>query len=1083
MIETSKKLSIRVLALLTLAAAGCSVSAGGQIPCADDSSCPNDYPVCSSSKCVAGTSSGQNSVAVVGPEGHAAADFLSGTVRVIVSAKAASGVQSLKLAAGSTQFTLAAAAATPPLYAFDVNTGTLPDGDASLTATLSAGDGSSATATGTLHVDNAVPSITSFTAAGGASTTITSGTTAILQASFTASAGATGTVLAGGGSASISNGGSVLVSPDVATTYKLRVTSRSGITAETGSLAHPDVTVSVVGPVSFSSGSFTVSPSSIQQGATGNFTFTAPNFGSSTVSALVKDGSGAIVGTITTPAIPATVVIPPTTTSPAQLVYTLVLSNAASVPDVLSLPVVVSVVPATVAVVTSFDAATTHGTAGDSVSFSISTTGVTGNASVAVACLPTGTVPLSPFTITIGADGKGNANSTLPVNVTSGTSVCTYTATVQNSTGASVTAKTDVTVEPLPTIGPLTFASSGTSAATFAPGSLVTLNHTYNAQGGTATINGVAAGASSTSFNNIQASTVYTLTVTNLAGKQVSSLPSATATVSAQINSFSAGATLPVSSGTATITNAATTKLFASFAGSGATGNGSATLSCSPSCNATLAATTIANGGNVTVTGSTSGALVYTLTVTPSSGTPVATSTVTVNVVPAATAASLTAATSVIHQGSFTTLTPVFSFGSSPAVLGTATITGTDGSTYANFASNSSVTVAPNSTTTYTLNVVNGAGTAAAAPPPAVVTVAPGTWAALNDTSIDVRRGATVTALDNGKVLVAGGLDNTGTPLASARLCDATGDCGPNPPKVMTARAFHTATKITAGSNLGKVLLTGGYSATGPVDTADFYDPATDSFSATLPITTSTVTDKRARHVAVLLSDGSTVLIMGGTDGVPQDLDTAIKFDTSTPATANVSNKMGQKRANFTGTLLASNSVLIVGGKAGNLTAELFNPSGSGTFSNTGALPSGEDKRSHTAVLITAPGLNTGKILISGGLIGSGTPSGTQFLFSGSTFSPAPPLATFRGNHAAASLLSGVILLCGGTSDGSNTLQSCERYDPSSGTGTVSPTAPMISARKDFGLAPMTVSSVVEIFTAGGTSSAPMDFAETYSPN
>ena len=1099
MIDTSKKLSIRVLALLTLAAAGCSVSAGGQIPCADDSSCPNDYPVCSSGKCVAGPSSGQNSVAVVGPEGHAAADFLSGTVRVIVSAKAASGVQSLKLAAGSTQFTLAAAAATPPLYAFDVNTGTLADGDASLTATLSAGDGSSATATGTLHVDNAVPSITSFTAAGGASTTITSGKTAVLQASFNASAGATGTVLAGGGSASISNGGSVLVSPDIDTTYKLRVTSRSGVTAETGGVAHPDVTVSVVGPVTFSSGSFTVSPSSIQQNAapTGNFTFTAPSFGSSTVSALVKDGAGTTVGTITTPGGQAVVPIPATSTSPAQLAYTLVLSNAASVPDVLSLPVVVSVVPATVAVVTSFDAATTHGSAGDSVSFSISTTGVTGNASVTGACSPTGTV--TPFSITIAQpSGNGSLSTPLPANVTSGTSVCTYTASVQNSTGATVTATTAVTVEALPTIGPFTFASSGTSAATFAPGSLVTLNHTYNAQGGTATINGVAAGASggSTSFNNIQASTVYTLTVTNLAGKQVTSSPSATATVSAQINSFSAGATLAASSGTATITSAATTKLFASFAGSGATGNASAALSCSPSCNATLAATTIANGGNVTVTGSTNGALVYTLTVTPSSGTP-ATSTVTVNVVPVATATSLTAATSVIHQGSFTTLNPLFSFGTSPAVPGTATITGSDGSSYTNLASNTSVRVAPNSTTTYTLNVANGAGTAAATSPTAVVTVSSGTWSALNNTFIDVRRGATVTALPgsagNGKVLVAGGLDGSVTPvpLASAWVCDATGAC--NATGAMSARAYHTATAITLGSNAGKVLLTGGYSAAGPatpLDTAELYDPVSNTFSATSPITTGTVTAKRARHVAVLLSDGFTVLIAGGTDGA-QDLNTALKFNSSAATTSDVSNTMALRRANFTGTLLGSGSVLIAGGKtaavAADRVAELFDPTvGTGTFANTGSLPSGEDKRNHTAVLITGASPNAGKVLISGGLTGagSGTPSGTQYLFSVSAFTAAPSLATVRSNHAAAGLFNGTgVLLCGGTSDGSNTLQSCELYNPAAGTGAVLPTAAMIEARKDFGLAQMTISSVVEIFAAGGTPSAPLDFAETYNPN
>ena len=37
--------------------------------------------------------------------------------------------------------------------------------------------------------------------------------------------------------------------------------------------------------------------------------------------------------------------------------------------------------------------------------------------------------------------------------------------------------------------------------------------------------------------------------------------------------------------------------------------------------------------------------------------------------------------------------------------------------------------------------------------------------------------------------------------------------------------------------------------------------------------------------------------------------------------------------------------------------------------------------------------------------------------------------------------------------------------------------------RVAIGLAQMTISSVAEIFAAGGTPSAPLDFAETYNPN
>jgi len=146
-----------------------------------DASCPTDYPVCGpAGKCIAGTPTAA-SVAITGVDGHAAADYLSGTVRVLVSARATSGVRSVTLASGSMNFPTSTAAAAAPLYAFDVNTTALTDGDATLTATLTAGDNSGATATGTLHVDNVKPVITSFTAAGLPSTTITAGTTAFAR--------------------------------------------------------------------------------------------------------------------------------------------------------------------------------------------------------------------------------------------------------------------------------------------------------------------------------------------------------------------------------------------------------------------------------------------------------------------------------------------------------------------------------------------------------------------------------------------------------------------------------------------------------------------------------------------------------------------------------------------------------------------------------------------------------------------------------------------------------------------------------------------------------------------------------------
>src|SRR5437588_5237119 len=99
-------------------------------------------------------------------------------------------------------------------------------------------------------------------------------------------------------------------------------------------------------------------------------------------------------------------------------------------------------------------------------------------------------------------------------------------------------------------------------------------------------------------------------------------------------------------------------------------------------------------------------------------------------------------------------------------------------------------------------------------------------------------------------------------------------------------------------------------------------------------------------------------MIAGGNDG-SADVKTAITYDTNStpnPTATALTNQMTQTRADFTGTLLdiaptANSKVMIAGGHATIATAELFDPSGPNTFTAT-TNPLGEDKRSHTAVLI-----------------------------------------------------------------------------------------------------------------------------------
>jgi hypothetical protein len=174
--------------------------------------------------------------------------------------------------------------------------------------------------------------------------------------------------------------------------------------------------------------------------------------------------------------------------------------------------------------------------------------------------------------------------------------------------------------------------------------------------------------------------------------------------------------------------------------------------------------------------------------------------------------------------------------------------------------------------------------------------------------------------LNTGKVLVTGGVDNSGNALATAELFNPTTGSFTPTGTMETVRAGHTATLLGDG----KVLVTGGVDSAiafgrGSKATAELFDPATGSFAAT-----STMETARAGHTATLRKDG-TVLVAGGAALVPSfcgnncstlapvSLSNAELFD---PATKTFTETGGLGTARFlhTATLLNDGSVLVTGG-------------------------------------------------------------------------------------------------------------------------------------------------------------------------
>jgi hypothetical protein len=228
----------------------------------------------------------------------------------------------------------------------------------------------------------------------------------------------------------------------------------------------------------------------------------------------------------------------------------------------------------------------------------------------------------------------------------------------------------------------------------------------------------------------------------------------------------------------------------------------------------------------------------------------------------------------------------------------------------------------------------------------------------------------TATLLPSGKVLIAGGLGNSGGDVAIAELYDPVAGTFTATGSLLTPVQFHTATLLPNG----EVLIAGGrddLESFNSVAIAELYDPVARTFAATGSLALA-----REQHTATLLPNGQVLVAAGGDVSAGEQLLSSAELYNPATGTFTATGDLATARADHTATLLPTGQVLVAGGIGLGYVAisssEMYDPI-AGTFTTTGSLAT--PRAYHTATL-----LPKGEVLIVDGL----GPSGES----------APPLAS-----------------------------------------------------------------------------------------
>jgi hypothetical protein len=346
-------------------------------------------------------------------------------------------------------------------------------------------------------------------------------------------------------------------------------------------------------------------------------------------------------------------------------------------------------------------------------------------------------------------------------------------------------------------------------------------------------------------------------------------------------------------------------------------------------------------------------------------------------------------------------------------------------------------------------------------------------WTATAGAMTAARARHTATLLTNGKVLLAGGVaaGAAGTPLASAELFDPATNTFSATGAMTSARSEHIAVALASGDVLVAMGATNGASVLG---TGERYVATTGKF-----VDAGSSTPRRGAQAALIGDDQ--VLIAGGIDEDGKSLDDALLWDSTTTTFEDAGRMFSRRLGLFVASV--SGRALVVGGSlsatVGDLSSsELFSPPAS--WARTGSLSAGR-RDFAGAVLDTAQV----RVLVAGGfddLAGAAVTTSQVYDLSAGKWSAPTKLAAARAHHTVTALPGGHALVVGGLSDptdATSALKSVELYDDEKGAFVAAP--PLVAARFDH---TATALGDGRVLIAGGQgASGALGTAELFTPS